>query len=163
VALAWTFPSEWRLVIHGSTSGDNTFLESLKLAAPSDRVVFSTHHIDEEGLSGFISGADLGVVFYRSSNPNELHTGYASEKAARYAEAGVPFVSFAVPTFAEVFARFGCGMSVTRIEELTEVAGEIFKEHERYAKGARQAFDEVYNFDAHKEKLAHWLRGIIEV
>ena len=161
VEQAQHFPEDWTLVVHSGGDVSAEELSELQALDVKKKVVFSLENLPEASIHHFLVGADVGLVFYSKDSLNEFHTGYASEKAARYAAAGIPFVAFDVPTFEEVFNLYHCGTGISKMDHLPSAITEIFSDYQRFQQGAEAAFEHVYCFERHASSVVKSLRETI--
>jgi glycosyltransferase involved in cell wall biosynthesis len=142
-------------VMHGYIDSDDVRLLSDKDAFPG--VVLSTALVPEEELQEIIASASVGVVFYGDEVANSRLTAFASEKLARYLQAGVPIIAFDMGNYRVLMDRFACGRLITAMEELPIAVDTIFADYERFSANALAAFNEIYSFDANFEKVARFI------
>lgn len=157
VAAAQEFPEEWVLVVHGPAFGDARLLEELTRLNTAGRARISTDLMPESELGDLVASADVGVALYSDATQNEYWTGRASEKVARYAQAGVPMIAFDYPSFREVFERYGCGRVISDFGQFRHQLHVIFENHDAYRAGAFTAYAEVYEFSKHFSSVVNWI------
>jgi glycosyltransferase involved in cell wall biosynthesis len=155
------FPSDWTTVLHSGDQVTEDYISQLRKLDRGGSVIFSLRNIEPTSINGFIQGADVGLVFYNRNTLNELHTGYASEKAARYSAVGVPFVAFDVPTFNSVMQQYNCGLTISALEELPTAIEHILLNHAAFRHGALMAFESVYCLNAHEKSVVTWFKNAL--
>ena len=123
-------------------------------------MVFSTRRLKDDEIDNLVSGACAGFVGYPADCENNLHTGRSSEKAARYAWAGKPFVAVASPSFEEVVREYRCGVTITSVQELTQAVRQIESDYDTYCRGALVARDACYDFRRSYRPFGNWLESL---
>ena len=143
------------LVMHGYIDSDDVRLLSDKDAFPG--VVLSAELVPEEELQYLIASASVGLVFYGEEVANSRLTAFASEKLARYLQAGVPIIACDMGNYRVLMDRFACGRLITAMEELPAAVDTILADYGRYSDNALAAFNEIYSFDANFEKIVRFI------
>ncbi len=144
VKVAQTFPDDWVLVMHGPTSGSTT--EKIKELDEGRKVILSLELVPSEQIQEVIASADVGLLFYSGQSHNERLTAFSSEKMALYMQCGVPFVAFDYPGFRRLAEDEGCGLVISRLEELPDAIGEILSSDDKFRQRAQRAFCKHYSF-----------------
>ena len=145
------------LVVHGPAYGDARLLDELTRLNTAGRARISTELIPESELGDLVASADVGVAVYSPDTQNEYWTGRASEKVARYAQAGVPMIAFDYPSFREVFERYGCGRVISDFGQFVDQLRVIFEDYDAYRASAFAAYAEVYEFSRHFSPVVDWI------
>jgi glycosyltransferase involved in cell wall biosynthesis len=159
VRVAQDFPDDWVLVVHGPCE-DDEFLRELQFLNTHKRAILSTASVPQAEVSALMASADIGLVIYAGETANDLLAGRSSEKAALYAQAGVPMVAFDYPSFMDVFQTYDCGRCVSDLSEMIEQIHKILNDYQKYRDGAFRAYSEVYEFSGHFSQVVEWINGI---
>lgn len=160
ISAAQDFPEDWVLVVHGPAYGNVQLLADLTRLNTRGRARISTDLIPESELADLVASADVGLAFYSPATVNEYWTGRASEKVARYAQAGVPMIAFDYPSFRGVFERYTCGRVIGEVSDLKGELETIFASYNAYRNGAFEAYEKVYEFSNHFERVVDWVDSL---
>jgi glycosyltransferase involved in cell wall biosynthesis len=160
VGAARDLPDDWILVVHGPAYGDRALLDRLHRANAGGRARINTELVHGRAVDDLIASADIGLVPYVDRTENERLTGRSSEKAARYAQAGVPMIAFDRSSFREVFESYRCGRCLSTFRELPASVIEIQEDYARYRAEAFRAYDEVYEFSRHFRGVVDWIDAL---
>lgn len=101
----------------------------------------------ERSRVGIINNLD--IPYHRNSNPNKLF---------EYMAAGLPIVCTSIPAWAQIVKEAGCGLVVnaTNTEEIATAINYLLdnpKKAQQMGQNGYQAFMNIYNWDAEKDKL----------
>jgi hypothetical protein len=115
----------------------------------TEKFVVSTTPIPFDDVNEFIASADVGLALYpdRTSN-NSRYTAFASEKIARYAQCGIPFIAFHNEDFEFLRAETGCCELVREYSEIPNAINVILADYDSYRRGAIAAFHRFYSLEA---------------
>jgi glycosyltransferase involved in cell wall biosynthesis len=153
-------PEDWVLVLHGEAYGDAALVDRIRRHDTGGRVRLSTTLVPPDRLGDLIASADIGLVLYSDRTINEALTGRASEKAARFAQAGLPMIALECSSFPEVFRTYGCGRAIARVDDLPEAVTGIAVAYDTYRHGAFRAYDGTYEFSRHFGPVAGWIDAL---
>jgi hypothetical protein len=109
------------------------------------RLVISTRLIPFDKINEYIASADVGLAVYpeREAN-NSRYTAFASEKVARYAQCGIPFIAFRSEDYEYLRAETGCCELVSEYSEIPDAVNTILKDYDHYQRGAFAAYRRFY-------------------
>ncbi|MGI9145090.1 MAG: hypothetical protein ACR2IK_00825 [Chloroflexota bacterium] len=145
-AAAW--PEDWTLVFHDRarhTEAD-TYIHRV-LAAGHGRVVLSSDPVPYRELDGLVSSAEVGIVVYNTElGPNFSTMAGASGKMAQYLRCGLPVVCLDLPGFKEVVDAYGCGRSVSGVEEMGQAVEWVLTRYPEMRQGAFRCYENEYEF-----------------
>lgn len=142
--------------LHGPLT-DKSLSSVFSKGVGSNKFVYTTTRLPESEVLDLISGAKVGLAFYRSDNANDLLTAYSSQKIAIYFERGLPIVAFRSAAYEDLFSRFTCGVMIDSMDQLPGAVDEILNSYEEYSAGALLAFDRVYELGRYWLPLTDFL------
>ncbi|MBN1832774.1 MAG: hypothetical protein JW896_11755 [Deltaproteobacteria bacterium] len=158
LATVCDWPEDWVLVMHTFHPVTWRYPSQLMTtirARYQGRVFVSSRPVKYEELDQVIAGGDIGIGFYRDSEPGNTVVGTASGKFAYYCRCGIPFITNDYPSLRRIADRYGCA------EVLPEISGrfigqaieKIVTAYETYRENAFRCFEMLYSFDAHFESI----------
>ena len=100
----------YTVVIHGH--GSSRDVKALKLMAKNKPVVFSTNLVPEEKILDIINSAEYGFCWYASSDANNRHTAFSSEKIALFLKFAIPLITNYSETYEKLYSKFNCGIPI---------------------------------------------------
>jgi glycosyltransferase involved in cell wall biosynthesis len=160
VRAAQRLPEGWALVLHGEAYGDAALVDRIRDHDTGGRVTLSTTLVPPDRLGDLIASADIGLVLYSDRTVNEALTGRASEKAARFAQAGLPMIAFDCSSFPDVFRTYGCGRAIAIVDDLPDAVAAIAGAYDDYRRGAFRAFAEIYEFSRQFAPVTTWIDAL---
>jgi hypothetical protein len=160
VRAAQRLPDPWVCVIHGHAYGDQSLLRRMAGANTRGRVHLSTALVPTAEITDLVASADIGFIPYIDRTVNEALTGRASEKAARYAQAGVPMIAFASTSFPSVFSEYACGRCIDRVDDLPQAVQQLAAEYDSCRAEAFRAYANVYEFTRHFSRVVDWIDAL---
>jgi hypothetical protein len=113
-----------------------------------EKLVISTEPIPFDAVNEHIASADIGLAIYpeRTSN-NSRYTAFSSEKIARYAQCGIPFIAFANEDYEFLKVETGCCELVRGFSEIPHAIDTILENYDAYRRGVLAAFERFYSLD----------------
>lgn len=135
---AAALPSSHVLVLHGAMRGDAGEL------APNFH--YSPPNVPVAELWKVIASAAVGLAFYDQGCANNKLTAFSSEKVARYAQCGVPFIAFDNDSYRRLRERHDCCVLVERPEDFVDAVVEIEARAPAMRQACLEAFREIYDF-----------------
>ncbi len=147
IARADEWRSDWTVVFQ------NRFRQPLNGWRDSAHVRFATQILPASLLDHAVSSADVGLALYDTSCANNRLMGTASGKVARYLKNGLPVIATRDGGF-DWIEREGCGVCVSRVEEIPAAADRIFAGYAGYTRNAIACFDRHLDFDARFQPVA---------
>lgn len=158
LAAAPALPSGARMRLHGPISRD--YAKTLAGRRLPDNVTVTTELLDEAGVVELVESAAIGLSLYRRDYANDRITAFSSQKLAMYLRAGVPVITFASESYAELFSRHRCGEMIDDFAELPAAVGKILERRQEYSRAAREAFAAIYDIDQYWARLAEFLTRV---
>lgn len=146
-----TLPDDFVVIVHGMKY--SPFFGQVKKLDRNNRVIYSTDYVDIATVPLLAASADIGLAFYTDEDANFCTSGRSSYKIAFYMQAGVPMICSAHPTFAEVVNEYHNGVLLSDLNQLPNAVAHIMENYAEFEAGTRRAFDDVYLFDPHFERL----------
>lgn len=150
-AVHW--PEPFVFVIHTwrTDIANDPSLERIKRLVDNRKIFLSTNPVPWDDLPALLSGADIGLAFYKNLGKNFYETGLSSNKIAQYLQVGLPVVTSDYPTFHEIIYQYRCGKCTNDLDLLGDCLEEIFQDYIKYRENAFTCFREVYNFSRNFE------------
>jgi len=146
VALAGqSFPDDWVIVFHGPVGSERT-IQRIRRIDKKKKVFISTRLIQSEKIDELISSADIGLCFYGKKRVNDYHTGFSSEKLARYLKCGLPVIAFNYPTFLESVEKNHCGICIAELGEISKAVGAISSRYSEFRQNAFLTYTSCFEF-----------------
>lgn len=128
------------LVLHGDDYSHLIKKDSSAVLATEGLLPFDEIH-------KLITSATIGIAFYDNATPNNRLTAFSSEKIARYAQAGVPFLAIKNDNYIRLRNEFLC---CELIEDFSEIEGKlslILENYEEYRQNCFVAYDKYFNLE----------------
>lgn len=138
------------LAFRAGMVGDGNYLKSLTQLDRTGRFILDLEELPWNRRFERIKGADIGLVFYRDKVINDMLTGRSSDKVAAYMQAEVPMICPKYDTFVDVIKRYHNGVAISDFSELPVAVEQILEKQDQYRRGARAAYEELYNLDTHR-------------
>lgn len=138
------------LAFRAGMVGDGNYLKNLTQMDKTGRFILDIEELPWNKRFERINGADIGLVFYTDELINDMLTGRSSDKVAAYMQAEVPMICPRYNTFVDVIKRYHNGVAISDFSELPQAVDQILNNQERYKRGARAAYEELYNLDNHQ-------------
>jgi glycosyltransferase involved in cell wall biosynthesis len=145
--------NNFELVIHGP--GDFSHLDKSK------KIKLSNQLLDYDDLHLIINSASIGLALYDNGWPNTRLTAFASEKIARYLQAGVPFIAFENESYINLQNQFLCCELIERMDELSRAMNKIMSNYESYREFAYQAYSKYYRIEETVKPLINYIKDRI--
>lgn len=127
--------------------------ESLKKHVSEGRVIWSSDPLSAEDYDQLVRNSYIGVAWYESEDENILYVGLSSGKIAHYLRWAKPVVVNRLPLLAELFEKYGCGVVVDSEQGIGPALEKIDRDYEKYADGARRAYQELFDMDRYARAL----------
>jgi glycosyltransferase involved in cell wall biosynthesis len=151
-----SFPDNHQLVIHTGSLPQTEYGHQVHEAALSKGIPVSTESLPFEEVPELFASSSIAVVLYTSDTPNNRLTGRASEKAAMAAQTGTPIIAMSSTSLGDVINEHHNGVAINNLQEFAAAVREIDRDQAGYIQGAIKSYDEIYNFDTHREKLVNF-------
>jgi len=114
----------------------------------NERLIISTEPIPFEAVNERIASADIGLALYPEQTSNNSRcVAFSSEKIARYAQCGIPFIAFQNEDYEFLKIETGCCELVQAYAEIPRAVDTIVKNYDTYRRGMRVAFERFYSLD----------------
>lgn len=157
VALAaQILPDDWVLVFHGPI-GSNRTARNIKRIDKKNKVFLSTQMLQNDRIDELISSADIGLCFYRKKRMNDYHTGFSSEKLARYLKCGLPVITFNYPTFIESVEKNKCGVCIADLGEMSNAIAVISSDYSEFRQNAILTYSSFFEFSKQFKRVTDFL------
>jgi hypothetical protein len=166
LAIVSSWPSTHALVVHGHLGGEGRNL-------PNDtgsRVYYSQGPLPPDEYMEMVSSADIGLALYKPVGPsrftqkNVANIGLASGKFGAYMKCGLPTISVAQPTYADLLGRYNFGANVPLMDALPDALTAVAQNAGTHREQAHRLFAELLDFDLHwpglRTRLAALMRGL---
>lgn len=138
------------LAFRAGMVGDGNYLKNLTQMDKTGRFILDIEELPWNKRFERINGADIGLVFYTDKVINDMLTGRSSDKVAAYMQAEVPMICPKYDTFVDVIKRYHNGVAISDFSELPQAVDQILNNQDRFKRGARAAYEELYNLDNHR-------------
>jgi hypothetical protein len=126
-----------------------------------EKLVISTEPIPFDAVNEYIASADIGLAIYpEQTSNNSLYTAFASEKIARYAQCGIPFIAFENEDYEFLKIETGCCELVREFSEIPHAIDTILENYDAYRRGVLAAFDRFYSLDNSGVHLLKEISGV---
>jgi hypothetical protein len=166
---ASSWPDGFVLVVHTKyrPGRNDRFVEEIRARGASN-VVLSTEPLGPDDYDEMVASADLGLVLYKPvpgsplTQRNIRCIGLASGKFSSYLRAGVPVVSVAQQTYAELLTDYDFGANIDAIDALPRALESLRTHLDWHSAEASRLFAERLDFDIHWPTIARSLRETME-
>jgi glycosyltransferase involved in cell wall biosynthesis len=174
VQVAAFWPEEFVLVMQSHTPRDGywtqTYLNEVVRVADPSRVAISFDPIPSSDYRAMMDSADVGLVFYTSQTSSDTTQGrnirligLSSGKLGGFLHSGLPLVvNDAVIGPKELVEQWGCGICVSRPEQIGAALETIFRDYDAYASNAVRCFNQELELGARFSKVIERLDGLLE-
>jgi glycosyltransferase involved in cell wall biosynthesis len=142
--VAQHFPGEWTLVLHGY--GPERTVRRIRRVDGRGRVRLSLDLVPAHRVLEMVASADIGLALYSSRTANDTLTALSSEKVALYLQAGLPIIAFDYPGYRRLIDRYGCGATVSSLDQLPAAVEKILASYDRFRSNAYTCFTECFEF-----------------
>lgn len=112
---------------------------------------------EDEVLEDLVDQCNIGIVWYKNTNANDINTGRCSSKIALYLVNHKPVICPSLPSFNKDIQKYEYGESINNLEELPFVFNKILNDYHHYSNGAKRIQEEVFNQDIYIEKIINHL------
>jgi glycosyltransferase involved in cell wall biosynthesis len=154
--VAVSLPDPWMLIVQSRMRVSPSDLT----VAASDRMSVNTEPLTVADYHRFVRLSDIGLAWYDPSDPNLRYVGLSSGKIAQYWALGKPVIVNRLPLYEDILPKYACGRIVDRPEEIPAAVAEIGRELERYQRGAREAYEALFNVDRHALQISKALASV---
>lgn len=163
-----TWPEDFVLVIHTRYNPGNTnkYVKAIK-EAKLPNVFLSTEPLPANAYEQLIASADIGLVLYKPIPPsrylqkNIQTIGLASGKFSFYMKYGLPVISIAQQSYADLLKDYLFGENLDSISEMAEALRRVKSNYTRHKTEAQRLFSERLDFDLHWPRLSAKLLEIL--
>jgi hypothetical protein len=156
------FPDNFCLVLHSSNGNYSPGIIHAASQFP-DRVILSTLKFSAEEASNIIyPGADIGIVFYRNNEINQMDTVFSSGKLAAFLRAGIPTLLPLFPQYRELLDHYKVGLQ-SSVTDISISASVILNNYPYFRSQALQAYDAIYNYKNYSGLVVESLRSSFNV
>jgi hypothetical protein len=144
------WPSSHVLVVHGHLGSHVT-----RGAGPGDRVYYSQGPLPPDEYAEMVSSADIGLALYKPVGPsrftqgNVANIGLASGKFGAYMRSGLPTISVAQSTYADLLGEYGFGADVSSMSDLPDALAAVSENAAAHGLEAHRLFAERLDFELH--------------
>lgn len=160
IDVAESLPENYQLVIHTGSEPKNEYEHEIHSAALRKGVPVSTESLPFEEVPELFESSSIAVVLYTSDTPNNKFTGRSSEKAAMAAQTATPYIVMASTSLKDVVEEYRNGVAIDTLQEFSSAVEAIEGNYEQYVQGASKAYEEIYNFEAHKKRLVRFFKEV---
>jgi glycosyltransferase involved in cell wall biosynthesis len=150
---AKNWPDQFVFIIHTWRENTDAYIEKIKKIVDNQKIFLSTKPVSWDDLPHLLSGADIGLVFYKNLGKNFYETGLSSNKMAQYLQVGLPVITSDYPTFHQIIQKYRCGKCTNNINSIGVQLEEIFLQYDLYRKNAFMCFNEIYDFSQNFNKV----------
>jgi glycosyltransferase involved in cell wall biosynthesis len=154
------WPEEYVLIMHSWNKPSNNYLKQITPLVDNKKIFLSTQPVSWSDLPLLLSGADIGLAFYKNLGKNFYETGLSSNKLAQYLQVGLPVITSDYPTFHEIIYKYRCGLCTNNLDTLCNDLEQIMNNYETYRENAFLCFNEVYNFSRNFDKVLEKLKEL---
>jgi hypothetical protein len=117
------------------------------LSSNSREVKFSNDVLEVDNIILLTTSAAIGIAIYDNGWPNTRLTAFSSDKVARYAQAGLPFLAMDNESFRMLRDEFRCCELINSFDELIPAIERIMADYNRYSEAAYMAYEKYYRID----------------
>lgn len=151
ISSALNFEDDQVLVLHGKVH--DKLYQQIEPLLKSNKIILSTDLVEWQKLPELTASADIGLTFYYEYNVNQYLTGRSSNKIAYYSQCGIPTICPNFSTFREVLDQYNNGIYISYHKDLPKAVNAILGNYEYYSKGAREAFESLYDINIYIDLL----------
>lgn len=114
----------------------------------NERVKLSGAVLPYARMREITSSADIGLMLYDRTHPEESRNGNTAGKLGLYLSCGLPVICCNLEIFKWV-EKEGCGVWVPDVASVPEAAKKIMSDYERYSRNAVRVFDRDFEYSRH--------------
>lgn len=144
------WPDGFCLVLHTWRKGvfeSDEYGRTVKEAAKGLPVFFSDNYLDIEDLPGYLSSADVSLMFYEAIDANFIEILFSSNKLAEYLKAALPVITSDVPALRKFVEENGIGFAIGSMDELPHSLLEISSRQESFHKNVIACYQNRFRFE----------------
>jgi glycosyltransferase involved in cell wall biosynthesis len=143
------WPKNFCFVIHTwrSDGFSSEYGKKVREHAQGLPVYFSYDYIDYKDLAGFLSSADIALMFYEAIDENFTEILFSSNKLADYLKAGLPVVTSDFPTLRQFFSENGIGCTVRSMEELPQALKKTSESYDSFRANVFRCYQSKFRFE----------------
>lgn len=156
VESAQQFPDNCILLLHGDINAQ--IISKIDDIDINKRVLISTKMLHYKEIWKVIKSADIALSLYLPFTDNDRLTVFSSEKMARYAKCGIPFISYNYPCYVNFANEDHSGVVIQTLNELPEAINEILTSYKYFQKNAYKTFYKYYDFEHNFNKVIRYLK-----
>ncbi len=124
----------------------------------SPAILLSERRFRYEEMVALTRGADIGLLLYDETHPEERRNGNTAGKLGLYLAAGLPIIGCNLKVFEWLEAE-GCGLRIEDLSALEGAVATIRQDYDRYAQASRRVFQEQYEYLCQVTPFLNWLVG----
>ena len=148
--------NKWVIVFHGAVTEEG-IIDRIKKINSNNNIILSTDLIASSLIDEIIESVDIGLCFYDNKVQNDFHTGFSSEKLARYLQCGIPVIAFDYPTFKLSVEKNKCGVCIKGLDELPIAIQKIENDYNRYRENAFKTYRSTFEFKCQFKKVLNFI------
>jgi glycosyltransferase involved in cell wall biosynthesis len=150
------------LVLHGPKPHmvDTRYLDRIKRAAPPEKVYISLNPVEWEMVPDLIASADIGLLFYKETDPNFLEIARSSNRLVQYLQVGLPIITIDFPSLNELLKECRCGESTGDPNEIGGLAYKILSDYGTYRNHSFKCYTERYKITNYFNEVLEKIRQI---
>lgn len=146
LASANELPDPYVLVLHGPSI--NLDIDAIKALLPPGKAYYSAPDVAEQDLYKLISSAHVGAALYSQIDINRRLTARSSEKIARYAQCGVPFLAINNANYRRLKDEYDICELIDSPADLVAAVQRIDQRHDVMRAACFDAFEALYRFES---------------
>ncbi len=122
----------------------------------SPSIVVFDKFIPYKDMVSYSKGADIGLLLYDESDPEEKRNGNTSGKLGLYLAAGLPIIGCNLKVF-EWLEKEKCGIRISDLSDLSSAITQIKSNYKEYSDNSRRMFLEKFEYERSFRPFAAWL------
>lgn len=141
------------LILHGFFDD-----EIKKLLIQSKKIpICSTLPLEASDVYKLVELADVGFISYETQNLNFYYISNASGQLVEFLRLHKPVISFGNTNLNACVNKYGLGIGIENIEELSTAIDKIKNNYHYYSKNCKNYYNKNFDLNLYLEKMRNWV------